>query len=92
MADVKVGGKPAVGLDRVTPELMPNVGLFIRGGRQGMVDLLAERRGNSRKPALAITMPCGERYEFKKPADLPTETLPCRCGDPECVVVDLEQF
>lgn len=31
---------------------------------------------------------CNEKYEFVGPDDFPLETLYCKCGDNECVVVE----
>jgi len=39
---------------------------------------------------LEITMPCGEKTVFKNLSEFPTETLMCRCGNPNCVVVEID--
>lgn len=38
-------------------------------------------------PLLTVRQVCGEVYRFETVADLPKETLPCRCKNPMCVVV-----
>lgn len=38
-------------------------------------------------PLLTVRQVCGEVYRFQTVADLPKETLPCRCKNPLCVVV-----
>lgn len=37
-----------------------------------------------------VVSPCGgESYAWFRPHQFPTETLPCRCGDPRCVIVEV---
>lgn len=40
---------------------------------------------------LGIVMPCGSRFLFRRAVDMPRETLPCNCGDPDHVVVKFTQ-
>jgi len=38
---------------------------------------------------LGIVMPCGSRFLFRRADDMPRETLPCNCGDPDHIVVKI---
>lgn len=33
-------------------------------------------------PFIKIMAPCGEKYVFDLPDDVPLEDIPCRCGNP----------
>ena len=36
---------------------------------------------------MAVPMPCGRKYFFEQLSDVPTETIPCSCGDPMHTVI-----
>lgn len=40
---------------------------------------------------LGIVMPCGSRFLFRRAIDMPRDTLPCSCGDPDHQVVRFTQ-
>lgn len=39
---------------------------------------------------LFLVMPCGESLVFKHPQDVPYQNVPCTCGDPTHVFIEVQ--
>ena len=57
---------------------------WTKGGRVSIIAYLYHHAvffGHLSPFPLTIKMPCGNEYFFKKEKDIPSKSMPCKCGD-----------